>query len=85
MEYATQITFREQWRDDRLVFDDLNGQIRFLTLTDPNRIWKPDLFFSNGEWLECPAVDVATTYVLSFGSNRKDRVSAVVARKQAES
>ncbi|KAI1289871.1 Glutamate-gated chloride channel [Halotydeus destructor] len=47
MEYATQITFREEWRDDRLVYDDLDGRIRFLTLTDPGRIWKPDLFFSN--------------------------------------
>lgn len=25
----------------------MNGQIRYLTLTDPNKIWKPDLFFSN--------------------------------------
>ncbi|KAI1289887.1 Glutamate-gated chloride channel [Halotydeus destructor] len=47
MEYATQITFREQWRDDRLVYDDRNGRIKFLTLTDPDKIWKPDLFFSN--------------------------------------
>ncbi|KAI1289769.1 Glutamate-gated chloride channel [Halotydeus destructor] len=47
MEYAIQITFREQWTDDRLVYDDMNGRIRFLTLTDPSKIWKPDLFFSN--------------------------------------
>lgn len=46
-EYAIQITFREQWRDDRLVYDDMNGRIRFLTLTDPDKIWKPDLFFAN--------------------------------------
>lgn len=25
----------------------MDGQIRFLTLTDPSKIWKPDLFFSN--------------------------------------
>ncbi|CAG2162727.1 unnamed protein product [Oppiella nova] len=25
----------------------MNGQIRYLVLTDPERIWKPDLFFSN--------------------------------------
>lgn len=46
-EYAIQITFREQWRDDRLTYDDLGGKIRYLTLTDPDKIWKPDLFFSN--------------------------------------
>jgi len=47
MEYSIQITFREQWHDDRLQYDDMNGKIRFLTLTDPDKIWKPDLFFSN--------------------------------------
>ena len=47
MEYSVQITFREQWRDDRLVYDDMDGHIRYLTLTDPEKIWKPDLFFSN--------------------------------------
>uniref|UniRef100_T1L3J8 Uncharacterized protein n=1 Tax=Tetranychus urticae TaxID=32264 RepID=T1L3J8_TETUR len=47
MEYSAQITFREQWRDDRLAYNDMVGQIRYLTLTDPNRIWKPDLFFRN--------------------------------------
>ncbi|XP_053212603.1 glutamate-gated chloride channel-like [Panonychus citri] len=47
MEYSAQITFREQWRDDRLAYNDMAGQIRYLTLTDPNRIWKPDLFFRN--------------------------------------
>lgn len=47
MEYAIQITFREQWRDDRLVYDDMDGRIRFLVLTEIDKIWKPDLFFSN--------------------------------------
>lgn len=47
MEYAIQITFREAWRDDRLVYDDMDGRIRFLTLTETDRIWKPDLFFAN--------------------------------------
>ena len=46
-EYSVQITFRGQWVDSRLMFDDMKGQIRYLVLTDPNRIWKPDLFFSN--------------------------------------
>ena len=42
-----QITFREQWIDKRLKYDDMDGRIRFLTLTEQGRIWKPDLFFSN--------------------------------------
>lgn len=42
-----QVTFREQWNDNRLQFDDMNGQIRYLVLTDQMRIWKPDLFFRN--------------------------------------
>lgn len=46
-EYSVQITFREQWVDERLQYSDMDGQIRFLTLTDPSKIWKPDLFFSN--------------------------------------
>ncbi|GIY33682.1 glutamate-gated chloride channel [Caerostris darwini] len=47
MEYSVQMTLREQWRDERMQFDDQNGQVRYLTLTDPDKIWKPDLFFSN--------------------------------------
>ena len=42
-----QVTFREQWNDNRLQFDDMNGQIRYLVLTDQMRIWIPDLFFKN--------------------------------------
>ncbi|KAK8781553.1 hypothetical protein V5799_017107, partial [Amblyomma americanum] len=41
------MTFREQWRDERLQYDDLGGQVRYLTLTEPDKLWKPDLFFSN--------------------------------------
>ncbi|KAG8182130.1 hypothetical protein JTE90_002623 [Oedothorax gibbosus] len=47
MEYSVQMTLREQWRDERMRFDSQNGRIRYLTLTDPDKIWKPDLFFSN--------------------------------------
>ncbi|XP_035230153.1 glutamate-gated chloride channel-like [Stegodyphus dumicola] len=47
MEYSVQMTLREQWRDERMQFDDIGGQVRYLTLTDPDKIWKPDLFFSN--------------------------------------
>ena len=48
MEYAIQITFREEWNDNRLVYHDESFKdSKFLTLTDPDKIWKPDLFFSN--------------------------------------
>lgn len=46
-EYSIQITFREEWVDDRLQYDDKEGTIAFLTLTEPNKIWRPDLFFKN--------------------------------------
>ena len=47
MEYSVQITFREKWKDERLQYDDQGETIKFLTLTEPEKIWKPDLFFSN--------------------------------------
>ncbi|ALC46945.1 GluClalpha [Drosophila busckii] len=47
MEYSVQLTFREQWTDERLKFDDIQGRLKYLTLTEANRVWMPDLFFSN--------------------------------------
>ncbi|XP_069688591.1 glutamate-gated chloride channel isoform X2 [Periplaneta americana] len=47
MEYSVQLTFREQWMDERLKFNDFQGKIKYLTLTDANRVWMPDLFFAN--------------------------------------
>ncbi|XP_050313653.1 glutamate-gated chloride channel isoform X1 [Anthonomus grandis grandis] len=47
MEYSVQLTFREQWLDERLKFNDLHGRLKYLTLTEANRVWMPDLFFSN--------------------------------------
>ncbi|XP_045110005.1 glutamate-gated chloride channel-like isoform X2 [Portunus trituberculatus] len=47
MEYSVQLTFREEWNDDRLKFDDLEGRIKYLTLTEPSKVWMPDLFFKN--------------------------------------
>lgn len=38
---------REKWKDERLQYDDQQDSIKFLTLTEPEKIWKPDLFFSN--------------------------------------
>ncbi|XP_066599786.1 glutamate-gated chloride channel [Prorops nasuta] len=47
MEYSVQLTFREQWLDERLKFNDLGGRLKYLTLTESSRVWMPDLFFSN--------------------------------------
>ncbi|XP_043278652.1 glutamate-gated chloride channel isoform X2 [Venturia canescens] len=47
MEYSVQLTFREQWLDERLKFNDFGGRLKYLTLTESNRVWMPDLFFSN--------------------------------------
>ncbi|XP_046397665.1 glutamate-gated chloride channel isoform X2 [Ischnura elegans] len=47
MEYSVQLTFREQWLDERLKFGDLGGRLKYLTLTEASRVWMPDLFFSN--------------------------------------
>lgn len=41
------MTFREEWLDDRLTFDSGAHNIQYLTLTEPDKIWKPDLFFRN--------------------------------------
>ncbi|OQV20937.1 Glutamate-gated chloride channel [Hypsibius exemplaris] len=46
MEYSTQLTFREEWNDARLAYDD-GGFHKFLVLPDPDKVWKPDLFFQN--------------------------------------
>lgn len=46
-EYSVQLTFREQWLDERLKFNDFGGRLKYLTLTEGNRVWMPDLFFSN--------------------------------------
>lgn len=46
-EYSVQLTFREQWLDERLKFDDFGGRLKYLTLTEASRVWMPDLFFSN--------------------------------------
>ncbi|XP_063875360.1 glutamate-gated chloride channel-like isoform X2 [Scylla paramamosain] len=47
MEYSIQITFREQWTDQRLTFDNMQGRIQYLTLTETDMVWMPDLFFKN--------------------------------------
>ena len=47
MEFSVQITFRQKWYDNRLEFDDLDGKIKYLTMTDSEKVWMPDTFFRN--------------------------------------
>jgi len=47
MEYSVQITFRQQWNDNRLAFNNMDGRIQYLTMTDASRVWMPDTFFRN--------------------------------------
>ncbi|CAL8116333.1 unnamed protein product [Orchesella dallaii] len=47
-EFSVQLTFRQQWLDERLSFQSQDSNIRYLTLTNSkNEIWQPDTFFSN--------------------------------------
>lgn len=42
-----QLTFRQKWKDERLKFNDLGGQIKYVILENPHKLWLPDPFFSN--------------------------------------
>uniref|UniRef100_T1E1T2 Gamma-aminobutyric acid receptor subunit beta n=1 Tax=Cupiennius salei TaxID=6928 RepID=T1E1T2_CUPSA len=45
MVYTAQLTFRQKWQDDRLKYEKQG--LEFVTLTSADRMWIPDLFFSN--------------------------------------
>lgn len=66
MEYSTTITFREEWLDERLRFDDFRGKLKYLTLTDPDKVWMPDLFFSNEREGHFHNIIVPNVYVRIF-------------------
>lgn len=50
-EYSVQLSLRQEWYDDRLAFNKISAyrsyNINSITLTEQERIWKPDLFFRN--------------------------------------
>nr|CAH0100256.1 unnamed protein product [Daphnia galeata] len=66
MEYSTILTFREEWLDERLKYNDFNGKIKYLTLTDPYKVWMPDLFFSNEREGHFHDIIVPNVYVRIF-------------------
>jgi len=47
MEFSIQITFRQQWNDNRLEFSNMGGKIKYLTMTERSKVWMPDTFFRN--------------------------------------
>ena len=47
MEFSVQITFRQLWNDNRLSFNNLGGKIKYLTMTERDKVWMPDTFFRN--------------------------------------
>ena len=49
MEWQAQIILRHQWIDSRLSYDWLKGQLRYLILDDPSRIWIPDTYVYNSK------------------------------------
>ncbi|CAL8116349.1 unnamed protein product [Orchesella dallaii] len=47
-EYSVQLTYRQQWKDERLSYTYQANGPRYVTLTNSkNEIWHPDTFFSN--------------------------------------
>ena len=47
MEFSVQITFRQLWNDNRLAFNNMGGKIKYLTMTERDKVWMPDTFFRN--------------------------------------
>lgn len=41
------LLLRQMWKDDRLNYDNIKGQIKQITINDPSLIWTPDIFFTN--------------------------------------
>ena len=85
-EFSVQLTYREQWNDERLMFADLEGKaifdipltwlqdkifpvigrLKYLTLTDPEKVWKPDTFFRNEKTAHFHSILVNNVYVRIF-------------------
>ena len=98
-EYSTILTFREEWLDERLKYNDnsgelfyqtfsiyffsclnfnwyrrfhhlIKGKIKYLTLTDPSKVWMPDLFFSNEREGHFHNIIVPNVYVRIFPNGK---------------
>ncbi|CAN7983052.1 unnamed protein product [Ixodes hexagonus] len=47
MDFTAQLYLRTRWRDSRLRYDEQQGKVKYLSLSDSSKVWKPDLFFTN--------------------------------------
>ncbi|KAK8748668.1 hypothetical protein OTU49_015930, partial [Cherax quadricarinatus] len=65
-EYSVQMTFREHWNDDRLNYSSEGGRIKYLTLTETDKIWMPDLFFKNEKTGHFHDIILPNTYIRIF-------------------
>lgn len=45
--FEAQVTFRQQWNDPRLRFEQISRDIKCITIRDTKVIWMPGTFFSN--------------------------------------
>ena len=70
MEFSVQITFRQQWYDNRLEYDDMGGKIKYLTMTDSSKVWMPDTFFQNEKLGHFHDIIVPNVYVRIFPTGR---------------
>ena len=68
--WTAQVTYRNSWTDDRLVYDDHNGTIRYLTLTETERLWFPDTFFKNEKESYFHAMPSPNTLVRIYPNGR---------------
>lgn len=68
--WTAQVTYRSSWTDDRLVYDDHNGTIRYLTLTETERLWFPDTFFKNEKESYFHAMPSPNTLVRIYPNGR---------------
>jgi len=72
MEYSVQITFRQQWCDDRLSYagrlnhGDMRAKIQYLTMTDAKKVWMPDTFFRNEKEGRFHNILVPNVYIRIF-------------------
>jgi len=67
-EWKVQITFRQQWNDPRLRYNDNNRKVNYLITMDEDRIWRPDIFFSNSRSTE-RMVDIAKNVLIRIYPN----------------
>jgi len=77
MEYSVQITFREDWKDPRLEYyeilqryNDYQGKLKYLTMTETNRVWMPDTFFQNEKMGHFHSIIVPNVYIRIYPEGR---------------